>query len=77
MPDIEKLIASLERARGLVVLADIERVLNKYGYSYARMRGSHIHFQKEDSVEIRFAVHNGKVKSWYARDVIKKLRRSI
>ncbi len=73
MSSIEKLREKLAHAKGDISLKDVERLLNHCGFYLARIVGSHFHFEKADTPAFIFPVHNGKVKCWYVRLIIKKL----
>ena len=74
MGGVEKLIAKLAHAKGLVSLIEIERLVTHYGYRWEGFTGSHAHYEKEPGGRpLYFPVHNGKVKHVYVRDLIKKL----
>ncbi len=71
MSSIEKLIRKLAAAKGFVAYAYIERVMHYHGYQKTKVAGSHFHFEKLDAPPITFPVHNGKVKIWYVRPILK------
>lgn len=73
MSQYEKLILKLRITRGDVRYLDIESLLNHLGYVNVRQRGSHAHFRKEDSPNINFPIHRGKVKVVYIHEIYKIL----
>ena len=51
--------------------ADVRRLLERAGYSLARIHGSHHNFVKRGARGISVPVHQGKVKPVYVRQVKK------
>ncbi len=56
-----------------VRFADVQRLLESYGYRLKRISGSHHIFDKPDEMPISIPVHHGKVKHVYVRQIQKKL----
>ncbi|MGD0898379.1 MAG: type II toxin-antitoxin system HicA family toxin [Thermoguttaceae bacterium] len=49
--------------------AEVNRMLEQAGYRLVRIRGSHHYFAKAGELPLSIPVHQGKVKSYYVRQV--------
>ncbi len=52
-------------------LSEVEKMLNRKGYTLARISGSHHVFVKPGENPVSIPVHKGKVKSYYVRKIEK------
>lgn len=51
--------------------SDVKKLLEKKGYTLARIRGSHHVFTKPGELPVSIPVHKGKVKPYYVRKINK------
>lgn len=56
-----------------VRFAEVQRLLESYGYRLKRISGSHHVFDKPGESPIPIPVHHGRVKHVYVRQIKKKL----
>jgi predicted RNA binding protein YcfA (HicA-like mRNA interferase family) len=54
-----------------VRFAEVQRLLESYGYQLKRISGSHHIFGKPDERPVSIPVHQGKVKHVYVRKILK------
>jgi len=51
--------------------AEVKKMLERAGYRWVRVRGSHHYFVKPGELPVSIPVHRGKVKPFYVRQVEK------
>lgn len=68
-----KLIRRIVRRPPEAAFGDVEKLLNAYGWSIDRQRGSHVTFGKEGERSITLPVHNGNVGRRYLDMICERL----
>lgn len=73
MDKIEKIIQTIKESRQPIRFQDLGLLLNHFGYTLVRQRGSHVHFRRPQSTPLHFPVNHGQVLRFYGQGILKKL----
>ena len=76
MPSVEKIIEKMKNQPNGIILQEIEKVLNAYGYNKDRQRGSHNIYYNDIRERINIPVHGkGQIKSIYIQNILDKIEK--
>ena len=69
----EKLIARIRQRPATASFSDVQALLEMFGWSQARTRGSHVTYTKDGEYPIVVTVHDKRVKRGYLNDICERL----
>ena len=72
MASVEKIIEKMKRQPNGIRIAELDKVLEHYGYRFSRQKGSHRHYINVDGDVITIKVETP-LKAVYVKDVLSRI----
>ncbi|HBG65041.1 MAG TPA: hypothetical protein DDW78_01025 [Treponema sp.] len=73
--DVEKIIVRMKNQPNAICPADAEKVLEAYGYTFDRQKGSHRIYVNKEYKETLSIPYKNPIKAFYVKEILKRINR--